>query len=110
MRIGGTAEMAWMQICDPSDKEKGHYSMEISDGVKTHTRTFDLSGQGKNLHLCHHLFSLQFFSFAVIVLFICLFILEFLRCEPFCLWKIDSIVIICFVAYTDAYEEYLRLK
>ncbi|KAK2817477.1 hypothetical protein Q5P01_025668 [Channa striata] len=58
MRIGGTAEMAWMQICDPSDKEKGHYSIEISDGVKTHTRTFDLSGQ----------------------------------------------------AYTNAYEEYLRLK
>uniref|UniRef100_A0A3Q3WZ98 Uncharacterized protein n=1 Tax=Mola mola TaxID=94237 RepID=A0A3Q3WZ98_MOLML len=46
MRIGGTAEMAWMQICDPSDKEKGHYSIEISDGVTTHTRTFDLSGQG----------------------------------------------------------------
>ncbi|XP_068177882.1 M-protein, striated muscle isoform X3 [Antennarius striatus] len=58
MRIGGTAEMAWMQICDPTDKEKGNYSIEISDGVKTHTRTFDLSGQ----------------------------------------------------AYTDAYEEYLRLK
>ncbi|XP_068606715.1 myomesin-2 isoform X3 [Brachionichthys hirsutus] len=58
MRIGGTAEMAWMQICDPSDKEKGHYSIQISDGVKTHTRTFDLSGQ----------------------------------------------------AYTDAHEEYLRLK
>ncbi|XP_038567700.1 M-protein, striated muscle isoform X3 [Micropterus salmoides] len=58
MRIGGAAEMAWMQICDPSDKEKGHYSIEISDGEQTHTRTFDLSGQ----------------------------------------------------AYTDAYEEYLRLK
>ncbi|XP_017287604.1 myomesin-2 isoform X3 [Kryptolebias marmoratus] len=58
MRIGGAAEMAWMQICDPSDKEKGQYSIEISDGVTTHTRTFDLSGQ----------------------------------------------------AYTDAYEEYLRLK
>ncbi|XP_034056141.1 myomesin-2 isoform X2 [Gymnodraco acuticeps] len=58
MRIGGTAEMAWMQICDPSDKEKGKYSIEISDGVQTHARTFDLSGQ----------------------------------------------------AYTDAYEEYLRLK
>ncbi|XP_063740294.1 M-protein, striated muscle isoform X5 [Eleginops maclovinus] len=58
MRIGGTAEMAWMQICDPSDKEKGKYSIEISDGVQTHSRTFDLSGQ----------------------------------------------------AYTDAYEEYLRLK
>ena len=36
-----------MQICDPSDKEKGHYSIEISDGVQTHTRTFDLSGQGE---------------------------------------------------------------
>ncbi|XP_059188056.1 M-protein, striated muscle isoform X2 [Centropristis striata] len=58
MRIGGTAEMAWMQICDPSDKEKGKYTIEISDGVQTHARTFDLSGQ----------------------------------------------------AYTDAYEEYLRLK
>ncbi|XP_034756583.1 myomesin-2-like isoform X6 [Etheostoma cragini] len=45
MRIGGTAEMAWMQICDPSDKEKGNYSIEISDGVQTHTRSFDLSGQ-----------------------------------------------------------------
>ncbi|XP_037135224.1 M-protein, striated muscle-like [Syngnathus acus] len=45
MRIGGTAEMAWMQICDPSDKEKGLYTIEISDGVKTHARTFDLSGQ-----------------------------------------------------------------
>ncbi|XP_036070135.1 M-protein, striated muscle [Oryzias melastigma] len=58
MRIGGTAEMAWMQICDPSDKEKGHYAIEISDGVSTYTRKFDLSGQ----------------------------------------------------AFTDAYEEYLRLK
>lgn len=75
--------MAWMQICDPSDKEKGHYTMEISDGVKTHTRTFDLSGQGKNLHLCHHFSFITIFSFAVIVLFICLFIWEFLSCKMF---------------------------
>ncbi|KAM6972736.1 myomesin-2 isoform 2-T2 [Aplochiton taeniatus] len=58
MRIGGTAEMAWMQICDPSDKEKGQYSIQVLDATKSHTRAFDLSGQ----------------------------------------------------AYTDAYEEYLRLK
>ncbi|XP_026158761.1 M-protein, striated muscle isoform X1 [Mastacembelus armatus] len=45
MRIGGAAEMAWMQICDPTDREKGLYSIEISDGVKTHVRSFDLSGQ-----------------------------------------------------------------
>ncbi|XP_045073856.1 myomesin-2 isoform X4 [Coregonus clupeaformis] len=58
MRIAGTAEMAWMQIRDPSEKEKGHYSIQIMDATKSHTRSFDLSGQ----------------------------------------------------AYTDAYEEYLRLK
>uniref|UniRef100_A0A8C5CFR2 Myomesin 2a n=1 Tax=Gadus morhua TaxID=8049 RepID=A0A8C5CFR2_GADMO len=45
MRIGGTAEMAWMQICDPSDKEKGQYTIEISDGVNVYARSFDLSGQ-----------------------------------------------------------------
>uniref|UniRef100_A0A8C6U8D7 Myomesin 2a n=1 Tax=Neogobius melanostomus TaxID=47308 RepID=A0A8C6U8D7_9GOBI len=50
MRIGGTSEMAWMQICDPSDKEKGSYTIEISDGVQTHSRTFDLSGQGTAVH------------------------------------------------------------
>ncbi|KAJ8364994.1 hypothetical protein SKAU_G00138250 [Synaphobranchus kaupii] len=45
MRIGGTSEMAWMQICEPTDKDKGHYAIEILDAKKSHTRTFDLSGQ-----------------------------------------------------------------
>lgn len=62
MRIGGTAEMAWMQICDPSDREKGHYSIEISDGVKTHTRTFDLSGQGKQHSNQHFFYYYCYFS------------------------------------------------
>ncbi|XP_036442177.1 myomesin-2-like isoform X2 [Colossoma macropomum] len=48
MRIGGTSEMAWMQICEPTDKEKGHYSIEIHDGKTSHTRSFDLSGQAYN--------------------------------------------------------------
>lgn len=45
MRIGGTSEMAWMQICEPTDKEKGQYTIEINDGTTAHTRSFDLSGQ-----------------------------------------------------------------
>ncbi|KAM9461653.1 myomesin-2 isoform 3-T3 [Clarias gariepinus] len=45
MRIGGTSEMAWMQICEPTDREKGHYTIEIHDGKSAHTRSFDLSGQ-----------------------------------------------------------------
>lgn len=48
MRIGGTSEMAWMQICEPTDREKGHYSIEINDGKASHTRSFDLSGQAYN--------------------------------------------------------------
>ncbi|KAL4659860.1 myomesin-2-like [Arapaima gigas] len=47
MRIGGTSEMAWMQICEPTDREKGQYTIEIMDATKSHTRSFDLSGQGK---------------------------------------------------------------
>ncbi|MCJ8737942.1 hypothetical protein PDJAM_G00029800 [Pangasius djambal] len=48
MRIGGTSEMAWMQICEPTDREKGHYTIEIHDGKTAHTRSFDLSGQAYN--------------------------------------------------------------
>ncbi|KAG7492958.1 hypothetical protein MATL_G00020940 [Megalops atlanticus] len=48
MRIGGTSEMAWMQICEPTDKEKGHYTIEILDAKKSHSRSFDLSGQAYN--------------------------------------------------------------
>ncbi|KAF7703673.1 myomesin-2 isoform X3 [Silurus meridionalis] len=48
MRIGGTSEMAWMQICEPADREKGHYIIEIHDGKTAHTRSFDLSGQAYN--------------------------------------------------------------
>ncbi|KAK9966424.1 hypothetical protein ABG768_003536 [Culter alburnus] len=61
MRIGGTAEMAWMQICEPTDKEKGHYTIEIHDGIKSHSRTFDLSGQG-NLKWCPNVLNELFAS------------------------------------------------
>ncbi|KAF4083411.1 hypothetical protein AMELA_G00141020 [Ameiurus melas] len=48
MRIGGTSEMAWMQICEPTDREKGQYTIEIHDGKTAYTRSFDLSGQAYN--------------------------------------------------------------
>uniref|UniRef100_A0A8B9HPA8 Myomesin-2 n=1 Tax=Astyanax mexicanus TaxID=7994 RepID=A0A8B9HPA8_ASTMX len=51
MRIGGTSEMAWMQICEPTDREKGHYTIEINDGKASHTRAFDLSGQVNISHI-----------------------------------------------------------
>lgn len=98
MRIGGTAEMAWMQICDPTDKEKGNYTMEISDGVKTHIRTFDLSGQGRRWDKIK-------------------LILIYGSEEMFCCYAnlmegsiFYQELFFFSTAYTEAYEEYLRLK
>lgn len=46
MRIGGSEEMAWLQICEPTEKDKGKYTFEIFDGKDNHQRSLDLSGQG----------------------------------------------------------------
>ncbi|XP_039594681.1 M-protein, striated muscle isoform X2 [Polypterus senegalus] len=45
MRVGGTTEMVWLQICEPTDREKGKYTIEILDGKQSYKRTIDLSGQ-----------------------------------------------------------------
>lgn len=47
MRAGGSEEMAWLQICEPTEKDKGKYTFEISDGTDNHQRSLDLSGQGQ---------------------------------------------------------------
>ncbi|KAF3825617.1 hypothetical protein GH733_005599 [Mirounga leonina] len=44
MRIGGNEEMAWLQICEPTEKDKGKYTFEIYDGKDNHQRSLDLSG------------------------------------------------------------------
>lgn len=45
MRVGGNPAMATLEIVEPTDKDKGQYTIEIVDLEKTHTRTLDLSGQ-----------------------------------------------------------------
>uniref|UniRef100_A0A7M4ETG5 Myomesin 2 n=1 Tax=Crocodylus porosus TaxID=8502 RepID=A0A7M4ETG5_CROPO len=61
MRIGGSEEVAWMQICEPTEKDKGKYTFEIFDGKESHKRILDLSGQvvwfknDKQLELNEHL-------------------------------------------------------
>lgn len=42
--------MAWLQICEPSEKDKGKYTFEIFDGQDNHQRSLDLSGQGEGGH------------------------------------------------------------
>uniref|UniRef100_H2ZRK2 Myomesin 2 n=1 Tax=Latimeria chalumnae TaxID=7897 RepID=H2ZRK2_LATCH len=45
MRVGGSAEMVWLQICEPTDKDKGKYTIEIFDAKQSYKRNIDLSGQ-----------------------------------------------------------------
>ncbi|KAM8953833.1 myomesin-2 isoform 3-T3 [Pelodytes ibericus] len=45
MRIGGTDDYAWLQICEPTEKDKGKYTFELFDAKTSHKRTIDLSGQ-----------------------------------------------------------------
>ncbi|XP_012501321.1 PREDICTED: myomesin-2 [Propithecus coquereli] len=45
MRIGGSEDMAWLHICEPTEKDKGKYTFEIFDGKSNHQRSLDLSGQ-----------------------------------------------------------------
>ncbi|XP_053511354.1 myomesin-2 [Artibeus jamaicensis] len=45
MRIGGSEDTAWLQLCEPSEKDQGRYTFEIFDGKDNHQRSLDLSGQ-----------------------------------------------------------------
>nr|XP_006014501.1 PREDICTED: myomesin-1-like [Latimeria chalumnae] len=51
VKNGVTGEQLWLQINEPTEKDKGKYTMELFDGNTTHKRTVDLSGQGKRVQL-----------------------------------------------------------
>ncbi|XP_073320361.1 myomesin-2 [Pagrus major] len=42
--IGGTPSMATMEVIEPTEKDKGKYSIIITDPENSHKRTLDLSG------------------------------------------------------------------
>lgn len=46
MKIGGGEDVAWLQICEPTEKDKGNYTFEIFGAKESYKRTLDLSGQG----------------------------------------------------------------
>ncbi|XP_026878832.2 myomesin-2 [Electrophorus electricus] len=45
MRVGGTPAMASLEIVEPTERDKGVYTFQITDAEKTYTRTLELSGQ-----------------------------------------------------------------
>lgn len=46
MKIGGGEDVAWLQITEPTEKDKGNYTFEIFADKGSFKRTLDLSGQG----------------------------------------------------------------
>ncbi|XP_061676890.1 myomesin-3 isoform X2 [Syngnathoides biaculeatus] len=45
LRMGNNMHMVWMDIFNPTENDKGKYTLEMFDGVDTHERQLDLSGQ-----------------------------------------------------------------
>ncbi|NWX35009.1 MYOM3 protein, partial [Notiomystis cincta] len=46
MRAGSTMNQIWLHILDPTEADKGKYTLELFDGSSSHRLTTDLSGQG----------------------------------------------------------------
>ncbi|TRY72904.1 hypothetical protein DNTS_011798 [Danionella cerebrum] len=44
-RPGSSMQKLWIDILDPTENDKGKYSLEMFDGQEMHTRLLDLSGQ-----------------------------------------------------------------
>ncbi|XP_070691358.1 myomesin-3 [Pempheris klunzingeri] len=42
---GSNMQMVWIEICNPTENDKGKYTLEMFDGKETYKRYFDLSGQ-----------------------------------------------------------------
>ncbi|XP_061145859.1 myomesin-3 [Syngnathus typhle] len=45
IRMGSNVHTVWMDIFNPTENDKGKYSLDMFDGVETHQRHLDLSGQ-----------------------------------------------------------------
>ncbi|XP_073781636.1 myomesin-3 [Danio rerio] len=44
-RPGSSMQKLWIEICNPTENDKGKYTLEMCDGQDTHKRSLDLSGQ-----------------------------------------------------------------
>ncbi|MGH0151581.1 UNVERIFIED_CONTAM: hypothetical protein FKN15_026010 [Acipenser sinensis] len=50
VKCGVTGEQLWLQINEPTEKDKGKYAMEIFDGKGGLQKAVDVSGQGENTY------------------------------------------------------------
>ncbi|KAM6994920.1 myomesin-3 isoform 1-T1 [Tautogolabrus adspersus] len=45
MKPGSSMDKVWIEICNPTENDKGKYTLEMFDGEETHKRYLDLSAQ-----------------------------------------------------------------
>lgn len=46
-KTGSSMQRVWIEIFNPTENDKGKYTLEMFDGNETHKRYLDLSGQGE---------------------------------------------------------------
>ncbi|XP_037641548.1 myomesin-3 [Sebastes umbrosus] len=51
---GSNMQQVWIDICNPTENDKGKYTLEMFDGKETHKRYLDLSGQAFDDALLEH--------------------------------------------------------
>lgn len=44
---GSSMQKVWIEIFNPTESDKGKYTLEMFDGKETHKRFLDLSGKGE---------------------------------------------------------------
>lgn len=47
VKSGVTGDQLWLKINEPTEKDKGKYTMDIFDGKDSVKRIFELSGKGE---------------------------------------------------------------
>lgn len=48
---GSSMQKLWIEIFNPTENNKGKYTLEMFDGQETHKRSLDLSGQGTAVYI-----------------------------------------------------------
>uniref|UniRef100_A0A8B9PTY3 Myomesin 3 n=1 Tax=Apteryx owenii TaxID=8824 RepID=A0A8B9PTY3_APTOW len=51
LKTGSTVNQIWLHILNPTEADKGKYTLELFDGKDSHKLSTDLSGQGEG-HVC----------------------------------------------------------
>lgn len=98
VKSGVVGEQLWLQITEPTEKDRGKYGIEFHDGKGNLMRTVELSGQGESEEIL--LFQQTHKNQRA-----------FRITSPHVIpYSVSYNLVFIFSAYDDAYAEFQRLK